>query len=263
MKSYLDLLDKIVLFGLEKAYTRAEDAETASRQKTVGLSNVVWQHDLATGFPLLTTRRMPWQGIVGELRAFLDGCTRVEEFRDRGCRFWDPWARPDGSLGPIYGAQWRAHGQLDWVLSALRKGGTDRRMVVSAWRPDEHRNMALPPCHVTWGVSVYGGALSLTWFQRSADFPLGVPCNIASYALLAELLAAWGGFKARGLCGVFLDAHVYERQIDGVETLLGRNPGRLPTVDVKFWRPDDFFSWDVFLHDYRPQPPISFGEPEV
>lgn len=258
MQQYLRLLNEIYNHGLMKHPVRVESGRVS--QSTMGLANLFFDHDLRNGFPLLTTKKMNWTAAVGELRSFLSGCTNNRDFQQNGCNFWSPWARDDGDLGPIYGAQWNAHGQLQHVLNCLKNRLPDRRMVVSAWRPDEHQRMVLPPCHLMWVVTTYENQLSLSWLQRSCDFPIGVPYNIASYGLLAELLAAWGGFQATNLSAIFCDAHIYQNQLDGVVEQLARHPTELPKVKVSFDDPSNFHSWQVELVDYRPQSAISFGE---
>jgi thymidylate synthase len=268
MRQYLELLERIYKTGKSKHPTRVEKvSETNNEGKvnnpTIGLANLHLDYDLSNGFPLLTTRKLPWMGCVGELRSFLKGDTNNKQFIENGCKFWTPWSQPDGNLGPIYGKQWNNHGQLDHVLSCLRFRPTDRRMVVSAWRPDEHPLMVLPPCHLMWVITPYDNKLNLSWIQRSCDFPIGVPVNIASYALLTHLLAAWAGMAPGNLSCIFCDAHIYENQLEGVETQLKRVPDILPTVEVWFEDEKDFHSWQVELINWYPQPNINFGELEV
>ena len=261
MKAYLDLLHQIMHEGKEKHPTREESGPT--KNDTRGLANLHFSHNLSEGFPLLTTRRLAWHDLVGELRSFLLGLDNVREFREQGCRFWDPWAREDGSLGPVYGVQWNRHQQLEHVLHCLRNRPTDRRMVVSAWRPDEHNQMVLPPCHLMWVVTPYDNILNLSWIQRSCDFPIGVPYNIASYALLCHILAAWAGMRPGTIDCIFCDAHIYRNQFPGVQEQLSRKPGTLPALDVVFRHDNDFTTWRPILHGWEPQPNISFGALEV
>jgi thymidylate synthase len=253
MKSYLDMLRNILDHGTVKVIPRV-------KYSTIGVPNLHFTHDLNTGFPLLTTRRLAWKGLVGELRSFLEGCSNNGDFIENGCNFWTPWARPGGDLGPIYGVQWCNHGQLEHVISSLAAGRDDRRMVVSAWRPDEHKLMVLPPCHLMWVVTPYDGQLNLSWFQRSCDFPIGVPYNIASYALLAHILAVWGKLQVGKIDAIFCDSHIYENQLDGLDKQLLRKPGTLPEIRVWFEDDNDFFSWQVELIGYEPQSAIDMGE---
>lgn len=261
MKAYLDLLQQIHEQGQPKHPSREETGNTTNA--TVGVANLHFTHDLRYGFPLLTTRKLAWNGLVGELRAFLLGYENHQQFAALGCHFWKPWAREDGSLGPIYGSQWIKHGQLDHVITCLRERPTDRRMVVSAWRPDEHDQMVLPPCHLMWIVTPYAGRLNLAWFQRSCDFPIGVPYNIASYALLVHILAKWADLEPGTIDCIFCDAHIYDNQRPGVEEQLRRTPSNLPRVEVSFAEPNDFQTWSVDLFNWHPQSNINFGDLEV
>lgn len=264
MRQYLGLLQQIFEDGIPKHPSRIESGETVNG--TRGIANLHFSHDLRSGFPLCTTRKIPWKATIGELRTFLLGQTRQEDFLRNGCGFWMPWAanRPNGDLGPIYGAQWNAHGQLQHVLDCLRNRPTDRRMVVSAWRPDEHAKMALPPCHLLWDVTIYGDCLSLAWVQRSCDFVKGVPVNIASYALLTHLLAAWAELKPGDLSALFCDAHIYDNQREGVAKWLKREPKKPPQIAVWFRDQNDFHSWDCQILNWDPMPSdIDFGAVEV
>lgn len=262
MQSYLKMLARIQETGTAKHPSRKESGET--NNATIGLPNLHFSHDLSTGeFPLLTTRSLNWKALVGELRSFLEGRTKQQDFAKNGCNFWKPWAREDGSLGPVYGVQWNNHGQLAHVLDCLRNRPTDRRMVVSAWRPDEHHEMVLPPCHLMWVVTPYDGKLNLSWIQRSCDFPIGVPFNIASYALLTHLLSKWADMEPGQIDCIFCDSHIYANQLDGVNEQLQRTPRPLPELTCWFNDPNDFHSWDCELQNYDPHPNIAFGEVEV
>ena len=207
MIQYITPMRDILTLRQDKIATRAE---RDSEMPTIGMANVHFQHALSLGFPLITTRRIAYEQTFAELRAFLLGYVTQEQFESVGCTFWKPWAFADGRLGPIYGRQWSNHGQLDHVLDCLKNRPTDRRMVVSAWRPDEHDQMCLPPCHFAWAVTPYAGRLNLSWMQRSADWPVGVPHNVASYALLTHLLSNWAGMHPGSLDAVFCDAHIYK-----------------------------------------------------
>ncbi len=237
MREYLDILKRIEQHGAAKSPTRIEGGDIV---ETIGLPN---QHFSTTRtFPILTTRRINFKAMAGELRSFLEGSQWNIDFVENGCNFWTPWENvlsergkptPAGCLGPIYGAQWNKHGQLDHVLHCLRERPTDRRMVVSAWRPDEHDMMALPPCHVMFIVTPYAGKLYLAWFQRSCDFPIGVPYNIASYGLLAHLFAKWAGMEYGEIDCIFCDAHIYVNQLHGVREWLQREPRELPRLALE------------------------------
>lgn len=254
MHQYLITMRDILHFRQEKVATRAE---SDSEMPTIGMANVHFQHDLSCGFPLITTRSIPWKQTFGELRSFLMGHDHVGQFQDNGCNFWDPWAREDGTLGPIYGVVWNRFSQLAHVVDCIRSRQTDRRMVVSAWRPDEHDDMVLPPCHLLWCVTIYDGRLNLSWIQRSADWPVGVPHNICSYALLAHLLAKWAGLKPGSLDAIFCDAHVYKNQIEQAEMQLVRQPRDLPQLHVRA-SATDFHDWEATVLNYNPHPPIKY-----
>lgn len=261
MQQYLHLLRDIYENGRPKHPTRSESG--ATKNDTVGLANLHFSHDLQMGFPLLTTRRLHWRGLVGELRSFLEGRENEHDFAANGCNFWKPWAKSDGDLGPVYGSQWLRGGQLEHILKCLRDRPTDRRMVASAWIPDEISKMVLPPCHLLWVVTPYDNRLNLSWIQRSCDFPVGVPYNIASYALLTHILAKWAGMVPGNIDCIFCDAHIYRNQLDGVREQLARLPLHPPSVNVSFTDPDYFLSWSVELVNWNPMDNISFGELEV
>lgn len=254
MKRYIDIMANILEANQEKVATRKEDHEP---MPTIGLANQHFSHNLQNGFPLLTTRRIHYKQTFGELRAFLEGKDTQEGFAQSGCTFWDQWAFDDGSLGPIYGVQWNRHSQMEHVLDCLRNRPTDRRMVVSAWRPDEHHQMCLPPCHLMWVVTPYGGKLNLSWIQRSCDWPVGVPHNIASYALLSHLLARWARLEPGTIDCIFCDAHVYKNQIDFARSQCIRSPKTLPTLCLRS-SPTDFHDWEADVQGYVYHPAIKY-----
>jgi thymidylate synthase len=254
MYEYIEPMKNILRHGTPKLATREE---SGAEMPTIGLPNVHFTFDLARGFPLVTTRRINYKQTFGELRSFLEGATNVEDFKDNGCDFWNPWAKEGGDLGPIYGATWSRFGQLDHVLHSLRNNPGDRRMVVSAWRPDEHYRMALPPCHMMWVVTPYNGRLNLSWIQRSADWPVGVPHNIASYALLSHLLSAWSGLAPGSLDCIFCDAHIYKNQIEKAEDQISRYCVPLPTLELRT-SDTDFWDWEADVVEYMPHPPIKY-----
>jgi len=254
-------MKSILAFHQEKDATRSESKQSMA---TIGLANVPFYHSLER-FPLVTTRKISYEQTFAELRAFLLGYETQEEFESVGCTFWKPWAKADGSFGPIYGSQWvgwqpsirsgklETVNQLQYVLDCLRDRPTDRRMVVSAWRPDETHLMALPPCHLMFVVTPYAGQLNLSWIQRSCDWPVGVPHNIASYALLAHLLAKWSGLRPGSISALFCDAHIYKNQIPVVEQQILRKPKELPTIEIR-QSETDFHDWEVKVvgYDYHP-----------
>lgn len=265
MDSYLHRLNLIFNYGTPKHPSRqeSENKDKLTTNSTIGIPNILFNHELEHGFPLLTTRKINWQGLVGELRSFLEGKSNNKDFEDNGCNFWKPWARKDGDLGPVYGVQWNKYNQLSHVLYCLRNRPTDRRMVVNAWNPPDHPSMVLPPCHLMWVVTVYDNYVNTAWIQRSCDFPIGVPYNIGSYALLTHLLASWAGMKPGSISCIFCDAHIYENQMQGVKKQLKRKPKALPNIRVWFEDNSNFNSWQCSLDNYEPQSHINFGELEV
>lgn len=264
MKVYLDLVRKIV--ELPESYWKGN--RTGIRTKA--LSGYMIEHDMNDGFPLLTTKHVPFKMVAVELEFFIHGYRDKQWLKDRGCHIWDEWCNPEivpyandditkakmaaeNDLGYIYGCQWRnfngedrltGHDQLFDVLRTLRSNPSDRRMVVSAWNPNQLHQMALPPCHLLWQVVVTGenyDVLNLNWYQRSCDTMLGLPFNIASYALLLKLLAAEVNMKEGKLCGMLGDVHIYENQIETAKIQLEREPYPLPQLELPGFT--DIFSW--------------------
>ena len=244
---------------------------------TIGLPSSSMCFDLQDGFPLLTTKKMAFKTLAVELDGFIHGITDKSWFQARGCKIWDEWCSPEkvpygtneasqiamreeNELGPIYGSQWRNFGgvdQLKSVLDDLSKSPNSRRMVCSSWNPPEIPKMALPPCHVLWQVLVLDGRLHLNWYQRSADWFLGVPFNLSSYALLAMLLSAHAGLKPGALTGFFGDSHLYENQLDAAREQLSRvDHFPLPTVKVPVANILDWSYDKAELLSYRHHPGI-------
>jgi thymidylate synthase len=258
MKQYHDLLERIL----------AEGAQKSDRTGTGTLS--VFGHqmrfDLAAGFPMLTTKRLPLKAIVHELLWFLAGDTNIKYLHDHGVTIWDEWADANGDLGPVYGRQWRSWeapdgqviDQISNVVSMLRKSPDSRRLIVSAWNPADVDKMALPPCHCLFQFYVANGKLSCQLYQRSADTFLGVPFNIASYALLTLMIAQVTGLKPGDFVHTLGDAHLYSNHIEQAHLQLSRSPRPLPVMkldpDVK-----DIFAFryeDFSLQGYDPHPHI-------
>lgn len=259
MRAYLDLLQKVLDEG-----TRKEDRTGTG---TISLFGAQLRFPLSEGFPLLTTKKLHLKSIIYELLWFIKGDTNVTYLRDHGVRIWNEWADAEGNLGPIYGAQWRRwvdargkeHDQLRDVIETIKHHPESRRMIVSAWNVGEIDRMALPPCHVLYQFYVAEGKLSLQLYQRSADLFLGVPFNIASYALLLMMVAQVTGLEAGDFIHTFGDAHIYLNHLDQVREQLSRTPRKLPTMRLnpEVTSIEDFTYNDFTLEDYHPWPHIS------
>lgn len=258
MRQYLDLLRHILADGHRK-----ED-----RTGTGTISTFGWQmrFDLAEGFPLLTTKKVHLKSIIHELLWFLRGDTNVKYLQENGVRIWNEWADPDGNLGHIYGYQWRswpdydggAIDQISLALRDIRENPDSRRIIVNSWNVADLKNMNLPPCHAFFQFYVCDGRLSLQLYQRSADCFLGVPFNIASYALLCMMTAQVCGLKPGEFIHTLGDAHIYTNHLDQVETQLARQPRPLPQMTLNPTITDifDFRYEDFTLSDYNPYPAI-------
>ena len=258
MKQYLDLLYKIKEEGVIK-----EDRTGTGTKSIFGYQ---MRFNMKDGFPLLTTKKLHLKSIIHELLWFLSGDTNIKYLQDNGVRIWNEWADENGDLGPVYGHQWRSWsdykgGTIDQIQQAvdlIKNNPNSRRILVSAWNPADIDNMALPPCHCLFQFYVADGKLSLQLYQRSADVFLGVPFNIASYALLLQMMAQVTGLE----CGDFVhttgDTHLYLNHLKQVDTQLMRTPRPLPKMKIN---PDvkDIFSFkyeDFELTDYNPWPHI-------
>ena len=255
MRQYLDLMARALHQG----------AETMDRTGTGTLS--VFGHqmrfDLAEGFPVLTTKKLHLRSIIVELLWFLRGDTNVRWLQERKVSIWDEWADEAGELGPVYGKQWRhwqtADGkeidQIAELLETIRTNPGSRRQIVSAWNPGELHAMALAPCHCLFQTHVANGRLSLQLYQRSADIFLGVPFNIASYALLTMLLAQQAGLEPGEFIWTGGDCHLYSNHLDQAREQLARTPGPLPRLEILRKAPsiDAYESEDFAIHDYAPQ----------
>ena len=222
--------------------------------------------DLSKGFPLLTTKKVHWKAIVYELLWFISGNTNVKYLQDHGVTIWDEWADADGNLGPVYGHQWRswsapngrAIDQLSIVINTIKQNPDSRRMLVTAWNPAEIDQMALPPCHCLFQFYVADGKLSCQLYQRSADVFLGVPFNIASYALLTIMIAQVCNLQPGEFIHTTGDTHIYRNHFEQVATQLSREPRQLPRV---WLNPEvksifDFKYEDIILEGYDPWPAI-------
>ncbi|AUN96342.1 thymidylate synthase [Pseudazoarcus pumilus] len=258
MKQYLDLMRHVLEHGDEKS----------DRTGTGTRSVFGWQmrFDLAQGFPLLTTKKLHTRSIIHELLWFLRGDTNIAYLKENGVSIWDEWADADGELGPVYGKQWRrwatADGrsidQIARLIDGLKNNPDSRRHIVSAWNPGEIDGMALPPCHALFQFHVAGGRLSCQLYQRSADIFLGVPFNIASYALLTMMVAQVCGYRPGDFVWTGGDCHLYSNHVDQAREQLSRTPRTLPTMKIN---PEvtDLFAFrfeDFTLEGYDPHPHI-------
>lgn len=259
MKQYLDLLDRIIREGVKK--------EDRTGTGTISVFGNQMRFDLGQGFPLLTTKKLHLKSIIYELLWFLKGDTNVHYLQKNGVRIWNEWADEHGDLGPVYGHQWRSWpdyqggtiDQIQQVLDLIRHHPDSRRMIVTAWNPAEVEQMALPPCHCLFQFYVAEGRLSLQLYQRSADTFLGVPFNIASYALLLQMMAQVCGLQAGDFIHTTGDTHLYLNHLDQARLQLTRTPRVLPVMRLN---PDlkDLFAFryeDFELVNYDPWPHIS------
>lgn len=285
MRSYLNIIKKILDEGVVKNNRTGVDAIT--------VPGVIFEHDMNDGFPLLTTKTVPFRLVASELEFFIKGITDKKWLQDRNNHIWDEWCSPDcvpyghdeetkrkmmeeRELGPIYGWQWRNFGakyisydqepegkgvdQLANLVNKLKENPQDRRMIVSAWNPVDFHRMALPPCHYCFQVTVVDNKLNLLWNQRSIDSALGLPYNISSYALLLHLLAQTSGLEEGKLIGFLADTHIYVNHVDGLKSQLEREPYDLPKV-VTNPKCNNIFSWkhtDSKIEDYKHHPKIPF-----
>ncbi|MHC1548498.1 thymidylate synthase [Phyllobacterium sp. K27] len=258
MRTYLDLLQHV----LDNGSDRGDRTGTGTRS----VFGYQMRFDLAEGFPALTTKKLHLKSIIHELLWFLKGDTNVAYLRENGVTIWDEWADENGDLGPVYGYQWRSWptpdgGHIDQIaglLSAIRTNPNSRRLIVSAWNPALVDEMALPPCHCLFQFYVSDGKLSCQLYQRSADIFLGVPFNIASYALLMMMIAQVTGLKPGDFVHTLGDAHLYANHFEQAQLQLARKPGPLPVMHINPEVTDLFaFKYDDFrLADYVAEPGI-------
>ena len=258
MRQYLDLLSHV----MENGTDRGDRTGTGTRS----VFGYQMRFDLSQGFPVLTTKKLHLRSIIYELLWFLRGETNIAYLKENGVSIWDEWADEKGDLGPVYGYQWRSWpapdgrhiDQIAGLVEALRKNPNSRRHIVSAWNPALVDEMALPPCHCLFQFYVSDGKLSCQLYQRSADIFLGVPFNIASYALLTMMVAQVVGLKPGDFVHTFGDAHIYHNHFDQVRTQLSRSPRALPVLEISP-EVDDLFAFrfeDFTLKGYDPEPHI-------
>lgn len=280
MKQYLDILNKILKEGQRKKNRTGID--------TISITGHMFEHNMSDGFPLLTTKKMAKKVMAVELEGFINGITDKSWYQERGCHIWDEWCSPlkvpygndeetkskmkaENDLGLIYGKQWREwseynesgdlviYDQLKTAIETLRKDPNNRRIIISAWNVSKLKSMALVPCHYSFQLLSDGTHLDLLWNQRSVDVPLGLPFNIASYALLLELIAKEVGMIPRKLIGFLADVHIYENQLDGVYEQLKREPLNLPKLELPGF--ESIFTWtheQFKVVDYTCHPKIEF-----
>jgi len=258
MKVYLDLLRHVMQHGAPK--------RDRTGTGTLSVFGYQMRIDLQQGFPLLTTKKLHVRSIVHELLWFLKGSTRVADLHEHNVTIWDEWAGPEGDLGPIYGRQWRswpapdgrAIDQMAQVVDAIRRDPDSRRLIVSAWNVGELDQMRLPPCHILFQFYVAGGRLSCQLYQRSADVFLGVPFNIASYALLTLMVAQVCGLQPGEFVHTFGDVHLYQNHREQAALQLERSPRPLPVVELNpaVRSLFDFRYEDIVLKGYDPHPAI-------
>lgn len=258
MKQYLDLMQHVLDHGTQK--------HDRTGTGTISVFGYQMRFNLQDGFPMVTTKKLHLKSIIHELIWFLSGDTNIKYLKDNGVRIWDEWADADGNLGPVYGSQWRSWpkpdgekiDQISQIIHTIKNNPDSRRIIVSAWNVAEVENMALPPCHAFFQFYVADGKLSCQLYQRSADIFLGVPFNIASYALLTMMVAQVCGLQYGDFVHTLGDAHLYNNHIEQANLQLSREPRLLPTMEIN---PDvkdifDFKFEDFTLKNYDPHPHI-------
>jgi len=258
MRQYLDLMNKVLEGGIKK--------EDRTGTGTISIFGHQMRFDLSEGFPILTTKKLHLRSIIHELLWFINGETNIRYLKENKVRIWDEWADENGDLGPVYGSQWRswqgADGkvvdQLSWAINEIKENPSSRRLIVNSWNAAEIENMALPPCHMMFQFYVNDGKLSCQLYQRSADIFLGVPFNIASYALFTMMVARVTGYEPGDFVHTFGDAHLYLDHLEQTRLQLSRETYPLPTMKIN---PEvraifDFKYEDFELVDYQAHPHI-------
>ncbi len=258
MRQYLDLVTHV----LERGTRKGDRTGTG----TLSVFGHQMRFDLADGFPMLTTKKLHLKSIVHELLWFLNGDTNIAYLKANGVRIWDEWADENGDLGPVYGHQWRSWpghdgngiDQIQWLMRELRENPNSRRLIISAWNVADVDHMALPPCHCLFQFYVADGKLSCQLYQRSADIFLGVPFNIASYALLTLMVAQAAGLKPGEFIHTFGDAHLYSNHLEQAREQISREPRPLPQMHLnsEVHSVFDFKYEDFELVNYDPHPHI-------
>lgn len=286
MKAYHDIVQEVLEHGQKK--------EDRTGTGTIAIAGTMFKHDMSNGFPLLTTKKVPFRLIATELEFFIKGITDKQWLVDRNNHIWDEWANPkkapyghdeaakqrmkeERDLGPVYGFQWRHFGatydnydsdytgqgvdQLQKMVHSLKNNPSDRRMIVNSWNPPMMDAMGLPPCHYSYQVTVINGKLNLLWNQRSVDTMLGLPFNIASYALLLHLLAKEAGLQEGMLVGFLADTHIYANHTEGAKEQLARDINKYPLPKLETENFTSIFDWkaeDSKVIGYESYPTIKF-----
>ncbi|MGX8177491.1 thymidylate synthase [Exiguobacterium artemiae] len=258
MKQYHQLCHEILTNGVKK--------EDRTGTGTTSIFGHQMRFPLQDGFPMVTTKKLHMKSIIHELIWFISGETNISYLQEHGVRIWNEWADEDGNLGPVYGAQWRSFpkpdgstvDQLADVIEQIKTNPDSRRLIVSAWNPGQLEEMALPPCHLLFQFYVANGKLSCQLYQRSADVFLGVPFNIASYALLTHMIAHVCQLEVGDFVHTLGDAHIYSNHLDQVNLQLSRTPKPLPTIRFtrQVERIEDFTYDDIIIEGYDPDPHI-------
>ena len=258
MKQYLDLMQHVLDHGTQK--------HDRTGTGTISVFGYQMRFNLQEGFPMVTTKKLHLKSIIHELIWFLTGDTNIKYLKDNGVRIWDEWADADGNLGPVYGSQWRSWpkpdgghiDQIAQIIDTIKNNPDSRRIIVSAWNVAEVEHMALPPCHAFFQFYVADGKLSCQLYQRSADIFLGVPFNIASYALLTMMVAQVCGLKYGDFIHTLGDAHLYNNHIEQAKLQLSRDPKKLPVMEINRDVKNifDFKFEDFTLKDYEAHPHI-------
>ena len=253
MQQYLDLVQTV----LETGAVKGDRTGTG----TISIFGTQTRYDLRDGFPLLTTKKVFFRSVVRELLWFLKGSTNIRDLKHT--KIWNPWADESGELGPIYGYQWRNWGgtgidQIQDAISQIKNNPTSRRIIVSAWNVADLPEMALPPCHLLFQFNVCNSRLDCQLYQRSADLALGVPFNVASYALLMTMIAQQCGLTPGVFVHTIGDCHIYSNHVEGLKKQLTRNPYKLPSVHIANKPIDGIAFEDITLCDYRHHPFLRF-----
>src|SRR3989344_5632445 len=255
MRAYLDIVKNVLEIG--------EKIDTRQGIPAYTIAGAIFEHDMSKGFPLLTTKKMPFRLISTELEFFINAITDKKWLIDHNNHIWDEWASPKKAPYESYDSDYTNKGvdQLKRLVEILKTNPRDRRMIVNAWNPLQLEEMGLPPCHYSFQVTVINNKINLMWNQRSVDTMLGLPFNIASYALLLSLLAKESGLKEGKLVGFLADVHLFENHVEGAKEQLSRDPNKYPLPTIKTDKWESIFNWkaeDTIVLKYESHPRIPF-----